>query len=1199
MKNKEIRGLSGCRRCKIAKRRILPIVILALHASSVLPAAAFQRFFNLTAEEVKIDSLLPRFTYTIPLGDAYGDSTYAVELKYPEFIDMSDADIDRYKSISSDEPPAMPVVNSTIVVERKKGFLVVSFTPIVCAKGKYRKLVSFMLDVQTEGSLTTYRASSSTTASRYADRSVLASGSWAKICVPETGIYQLTESVIKSAGFSDLAKVRIYGYGGALQNETLEADELVALDDLPEVATCTVGGRRLFFAQGPVSWTSNTTTARTRNPYSDYGYYLITESDGEPLTVDSATFVTSIYPATGDYHTLHEIDDYAWFEGGRNLYESTAIASGESKSYTITTPGYDTTGKITVVVTAGTASKAQIAVNDSVVGTLSMSLGSYDSADDASGVYTVYNLSATNTVTITATSGGPLRLDYIQATFATPRDLPNLSTTVFDAPEYVHNITNQNLHADAGYQMVIIVPTSQKLVAQAERLKALHEENDGLTVRIVPADELYNEFASGTPDANAYRRYMKMLYDRAASDDEMPRYLLLFGDGAWDNRMNSSYWSNYSVDDYLLCYESENSFSSTDCYVDDGFFCYLDDGEGSDPLRSDKLDIAVGRFPVTDATEAKVLVDKTVNYVANDNAGAWENTVMFLGDDGNENQHMKDADEIASTLEELNPALHVKRVMWDAYTRVSTTTGNTYPEVTTLITEQQTAGALLINYSGHGAEQSISHEKVLMLDDFRNFKNTNMSFWITASCDIGPFDGQTENIGEQVILNANGGAVAFYGSTRTVYVTRNKAINKAYIEQLFTPVDGEYVSLGEAQRLAKNWLITGKEDLTTNKLQYSLLGDPALKLNIPTLDAVIDSINGISVNSAETAQLKAGSVATVKGHIESAGARLTSFNGLVTAIVRDSEEQVVCRLNNTGTDGASTAFTYTDRTNTLYNGTDSVRAGEFTFSFAVPMDINYSNETGLINIFAVDSSTKQLANGYSEAFTVGGTEETSNDSIGPSIYCYLNSSSFTNGDNVNTTPYFYATVSDKDGLNTTGSGIGHDMVLIIDGEMSRTYTLNDNFVYDFGSYTSGSTYYSIPELDEGEHKLKFRAWDILNNSSSTELTFNVVKGLTPTLYSVGVTTNPAYSSTTFIINHDRTGSDMDIRIDLFDTSGRILWRYEESGVPTSSAYTIDWDLTTNTGSRLQTGVYLYRVYVSCESGNSASKTKKLIVINNN
>ena len=1172
-----------------------------------LPAMSWQKFFNLTADEVAIDSLLPLFSCTIPLGTNYSDTTYTVRIKYPEYIDMTAADIKRYEEISQTLPPERVNVQQEIVVERKKGILVVSFVPIVYEDGKYQKLVSFMIDVKSKTRSSKVRkvnaVARSTSGDRYAEHSVLADGTWAKIRVPESGVYQLTSSLIKSAGFTDLEKVHIYGYGGALQNETLDADELETLDDLPEVAICTVGGKKLFYAQGPVSYSSATSTGRTRNPYSDYGYYLITQNDEEePLSIDSASFIASFYPSYDDYHTLHEVDDYAWYEGGRNLYESTTIASGSSRTYTIMTPGYDSTGKISVNVTAGTASTASVSVNDSVVGTLSISLGSYDSGEEATGTYTVYNLRDTNNVTISATKGGPLRLDYIIATFATPRDMPSLTATTFDAPEYVYGITNQDLHADEGYQMVIIVPASQELTAQAERLKEFHEENDGLSVRIVPADELYNEFSSGTPDANAYRRYMKMLYDRAGDDDNaMPKYLLLFGDCAWDNRMNTSAWSSYDPDDFLLCYESENSFSDVDSYVDEGFFGCLDDGEGGSPLTSDKMDIAVGRFPVRDASEAKVMVDKTISYIQNENAGDWENTVMFMGDDGNDNVHMEDADEIASELEEINPALLIKRVMWDAYTLDATSTGNSYPEVTDIITQQQEAGALMMNYSGHGSEQSLSHEKVLMLDDVKAFTNTNLPLWVAATCDIAPFDGQTENIGEQLVLNEDGGAVAIYGTARTVYVNRNKSMNSAYVKYLFTKDDdGNYVSIGEASRLAKNWLISNKEDLTTNKLQYALLGDPALVLNIPTLNIVVDSINGTATGSDDLATLKAGSVATVKGHVERVdGSKDTSFNGLVTATVRDSEELIECKLNDTSSDGADEAFTYYDRTNTLFNGTDSVTAGEFSFSFAVPMDINYSDETGLMNLYAVDSGTLDMANGYNSDFTVGGTYSTSNDSIGPSIYCYLNSSSFTDGGNVNSTPYFYATITDNDGINTTGAGIGHDMTLVIDGSSAMTYNLNDNFTFDFGSYTSGSTYYNIPELDAGEHSLKFRAWDILNNSSTVELSFNVVKGLTPTLFSVGVSTNPASSTTTFIINHDRTGSDMDIEIDVFDTSGRILWRHEETGVSTSSAYTIEWDLTTETGYPLQTGVYLYRVYISSDGSDKASKTKKLIVINNN
>ena len=50
-----------------------------------------------------------------------------------------------------------------------------------------------------------------------------------------------------------------------------------------------------------------------------------------------------------------------------------------------------------------------------------------------------------------------------------------------------------------------------------------------------------------------------------------------------------------------------------------------------------------------------------------------------------------------------------------------------------------------------------------------------------------------------------------------------------------------------------------------------------------------------------------------------------------------------------------------------------------------------------------------------------------------------------------------------------------DELFLIDGDMSKAYVLNSNFIYDFGTYTSGSTYYSIPQLEPGKHELTFRA----------------------------------------------------------------------------------------------------------------------------
>ena len=355
----------------------------------------------------------------------------------------------------------------------------------------------------------------------------------------------------------------------------------------------------------------------------------------------------------------------------------------------------------------------------------------------------------------------------------------------------------------------------------------------------------------------------------------------------------------------------------------------------------------------------------------------------------------------------------------------------------------------------------------------------------------------------------------------------------------------------------------------------------------------VDSINGMAVNGAQLPVIKAGEIVRVVGHVNVE----TPYNGIATMTVRDSREQITCRRNDP--QEAETAFQYYDHPSTIYVGSDSVKAGKFCFSFAVPRDINYTQGNGLINIYAINDSRSLAVNGSCDRFLVGGTSSLASDSIGPSVFCYLNSPSFENGGNVNSTPYFVAQLRDKDGINVSGSSIGHNLELIIDDDMNKTYVLNDNFQYDFGSYTSGTTYYNIPELAPGKHRLQFKAWDILNNSSTTWLDFEVVKNLTPTLFSVAVTKNPAQTDTQFIINQDRVGSQMDVEIEVFDTAGRLLWRHKEQGVSMSNAYTVDWNLRTDGGGRLQTGVYLYRVKVSSDGSKQVSKAQKLVVVSNN
>lgn len=1182
-----------------------------------LPAKAQQRFFNLTADEVKVDSVLPHFLYSIPLPENYQDSVYTVSVKYPEYMDMTVSDVANYNRISGAALPSQVPLSQNISVSRRKGYLVASFCPLVFRNNKYQMLVSFMLDVKAKAvknSVLRQRKNDKAYASAadiYAEHSLLASGKWAKIRVSSSGVYQLTDATVRQAGFSNINKVKIYGYGGNLQNEALYANDLARTDDLKEVPQCVVGGKHLFYAKGPVSWTSNSSTVRRRNPYSDYGYYFITQSDEEPATVDSATFVSSFYPSPDDYHSLYEVDGYSWYNGGRNLFDPTPISVGGSQQVVITNTTGSQKGRLTVNVSAGGNNQIRILLNGKELGTLNVPILQYCKAGQAGGTYSLDNLriDAKDTVTIENVSGETARLDYVSMAWEKAIPLPNLSGS-HPAATYVKNIANQDLHADGQADLVIIIPASRTLLKQAQRLKEFHESHDGMRVNIVAADQLYNEFSSGTPDANAYRRYLRMLQDRAATEADMPKYLLLFGDCVWDNRMLTADCKRFDPDDFLLVYESENSFSETVCYAGDSWMGILAEGAGSD-ARRELQDVGVGRFPVTTVAEAKIMVDKTINYSKNQNGGAWQNTIMFMGDDGNDNIHMKDVDSVANSVGRDYPNFLIKKVMWDAYTRESSATGNTYPEVSKIIRQQQANGALVMDYGGHGNATLISHESVLGLSDFSESRTSNLPLWVTAACDIMPFDGVTETIGEAAVLNEKGGAVAFYGTARTVFTSANKYINHAFMKRVLSLQDGKPIALGEAHRLAQNDVMLGtnryptptredpnktspEQDNTENHLQYSLLGDPALSLNLPTAQVVVDEIDGVAVGSGTMPTVKAGSVIKMKGHV----AGVEGFNGVVTATVRDTQEEITCKLNNTSGDGAEVAFKYLDRTKTLYHGSDSIRNGQFELTFAVPKDINYADGQGMINLYALNTDKTIRANGSCDQFIVGGSAEAKNDSVGPSIYCYLNSPSFVDGGNVNSTPYFVAEIKDKDGINAAGSGIGHDLQLVIDGDMAKTYTLNNNFSYDFGTYTSGSTFYSIPELEEGPHRLQFRAWDIQNNSSTAVLHFNVVKGLRPQLFNIGVTNNPARTSTTFIISHDRMESNMDVVIELFDAAGRQMWRHAESGVSATGNYTVDWDLSVDGGRPLQTGVYLYRVKVSSEGSSYVSKTKKLIVISN-
>lgn len=720
----------------------------------------------------------------------------------------------------------------------------------------------------------------------------------------------------------------------------------------------------------------------------------------------------------------------------------------------------------------------------------------------------------------------------------------------FPSPETVGKINNQNLHAIDSIDFLIIVPANDKLTDQAKRLADAHTAKDGLRCAVVRADEIYNEYSAGTPDITAYRRLLKMLYDRAENESERPKNVLLFGNCLWDNRLITSSMKLKKQDDYLLCYESENSLWHTDSYVAEEYITLLADRKGVSPLK-EKPDCGVGRIPVNTATEAKNVVDKLIRYINNEDFGSWMNTICLLADDGNANTHGNDAESVCKSTSTLYPDFRYKKIYWDSYERKQSATGNSFPDAYNEINKTMQDGALIMNYTGHGAAYCLSHEQVLKTKDFKNWKSHRLPLWLTAACDVVPFDMNTENLGVEAVLNKDGGAMGFIGTARTVYSSPNRTLNTNFMKRVLgKKSNGERYSIGEALAQAKSDILSNKtyfsKNDTINKTHFILIGDPAIVLPVPEYKLVIDKFNGKEANGVDSQTISAGDVVTLEGHItDNNGVALNDFCGLVSTTVFDNLETITCKDNDgSAADVDKAPLTYTDRTKNIFTGSDSIRSGKFTISFPVSLDINYSNENGEICLYAISDNKQITAHSKFNNFIVGGTsEEIETDTVGPQIELSL--AGTIHPPYVCDTPTIEATLLDNSGINTTGSGIGHDIVAIIDGNESTTYTLNSYYQQSIGDYTSGSITFTIPSLSAGIHTLTFRAFDTFNNMSEQTIEFEVVDGYEEVL-------------------------------EIFDTAGMLVLK--------GDAY-----------RSLPKGVYLKRIRIESSMGTIGEKTEKILI----
>jgi len=745
--------------------------------------------------------------------------------------------------------------------------------------------------------------------------------------------------------------------------------------------------------------------------------------------------------------------------------------------------------------------------------------------------------------------------------------------------ELAGEVQNQNLHGNsADYDFLIIAHPA--FLNQANRLAQHHRDFDNMQVLVTSLPDIYNEFSSGKQDVTAIRDYVKMFYDRAEMGNE-PKYLLLFGDGSYDYKDRIPENSNF-----VPVWESVTSMNEVASYATDDFFGFLDDVP-----NDSMLDIGIGRFVVSNEAQAKIAVDKTIHYAVNTDVvmNDWRNIACLVADDEDGNLHLNDSEELFAIIDTTDKTMNVEKIYLDAFPQISTPSGERYPDAQFAINDRIERGTLVFNYVGHGGELGLAHERIMNIADIDSWTNyDNLTVFITATCEFSRFDDpERVSAGERVFLNPNGGAVALYSTTRATYAGGNKKVNQNFFRYLLEKdANGGHMRMGEIMRLTKNQSNTGE-----NGKKFLILGDPALHFAFPKERVVTISINNILVEET-TDTIKALSEVTISGELQDQqGNKLSGFDGYLFPIVFDKPSHFV----TLGNDPSSYPRDFFIQKNALYKGKVSVKNGEWTFMFMAPKDIAYQYGFGKLSFYAKNDNTD--AAGFYVDVVVGGYNQNAEpDLVGPTIQMYMNDESFVNNGITDENPILLAYLWDDFGINTVGSGIGHDILATLDGEKT-SYVLNDYYESELDDYQSGKIHYPFYNLSIGRHTLNLKVWDIHNNSASADLEFIVANSESMAIEELINYPNPFHTSTTFSFEHNQQDSNLEIIIQVFSLQGNLVKTISDIYFSEGYKYkSVEWDGTNDGGTKLLSGMYVYKVLVKNSIGSFTEATSKLVII---
>ncbi len=767
-------------------------------------------------------------------------------------------------------------------------------------------------------------------------------------------------------------------------------------------------------------------------------------------------------------------------------------------------------------------------------------------------------------------------------------------------------IQNQNISALNNIQYLIISP--DQLLGEAQRMATYHQNKEGFNVAIVPLSKIYNEFSSGSQDLTALRDFITKLNNPEGS----LKYVLLMGDTSFDfkDRIPNN-------ENLIPSYQSEASNNFAASFVTDDYIV-MTKPQISSYLGSNLPDIPVGRLPAKDIAEAKVLVNKTLAYEnllpgQPNPFGMWRMKMDYVVDDDNDTGvpfHTIMNGTIVNVFETNTdkPEYFIKKLYSDAFTRDIAAGGFRYPQVNQAISND-ISNTLVMFYLGHGGINGWAQERIFTPDMLNNFNNYNaifarFPFVSTITCEFTVWDDpETPSLGERVVKLPTGGASGMITSSRSLGVDYGLNFTELYIKELFKLVNDDFRPLGDAHLSAKK-LKGAQED----HFRVNTLADPAMKLSRPERKIVVDQIV-----TPIPGKIRALDFVKITGHIIApAGGVLTSFNGEVFLHLYDKKLTKTTK-NNSG--NLVPILTFKEEGSPIVKTAAVVTNGTFTIEFYVPKDIDYADGDGRLLLYA-DNKKKDYFTTQTQI--VGSINpEGINDNNPPQVRLFMNNTNFANGGITDQNPLFIACVTDDTGINSTGAGVGHDVIAYLDGQVINTIVLNEFYTDGDGlgcsapnlkNYQKGYVSYPLRNLSPGPHQLTFRIWDINNNSTTSTLDF-VVKTESAQKLTINRLLNwpNPFTKNTYIQFEHNCDDTLDVHAQIYTITGKLVRTLHQqvSSEPILEGFRIPrtaimWDGLDDFGDVVAKGTYIFKIFAKSinqdKCGGAATAVQKMVLL---